>query len=100
MAKHHFNPKLHKRRGLSHADCTVYSVNAFAVRNFAQPHEEFGNFATQDEFPDLIPKGELWISEKLAPKEGVFFIDNGLTQLRRQAAGVSEDRAYDDGLGV
>jgi hypothetical protein len=100
MAKHHFNPKLHKRRVLSHADCTVYSVNAFAVRNFAQPHEEFGNFATQNEFRDLIPKGELWISEKLAPKECAFFIANGLTQLRRRAAGASEDRAYDDALNV
>lgn len=100
MAKHHFNPKLHKKRILSHADCTVYAVNAFAVRNFAQPDEEFGNFATREEFRDLIPKGELWISEKLAPKECAFFIANGLTRLRRQQAGASEERAYDDGLEV
>jgi hypothetical protein len=97
--KHHFVPKLHKRRILSHAEFTVYSVNALAVRNVAQPDEESGNFATRDEFPDLIPKGEIWISEKLAPKEGIFFIANALAQLERQAEGATA-KAYDDGLEV
>src|SRR3982074_3933369 len=98
MSETHFDPPLHKKRVLSHADYTVYSVNGFAVRNVAQPDEEFGNFATRDDFPDLIPKAEIWISEKLAAKEGVFFIANALTQLSRQAAGAT-DRAYDDGPG-
>jgi len=99
MAQNHYDPKLHKRRVLVHEDYTVYSVNGLTVRNVAQPDEEFGNFATQDDFPDLIPKGEIWISEKVAPKEGVFFIANALTQLSRQAAGAT-DQAYDDGLEV
>jgi hypothetical protein len=99
MTKNHFNPKLHKKRILSHADFTVYAVNALAVRNVAQPDEEFGNFATQDEFPDLIPKGEIWISEKLCPREGVFFIANALTYLKRQAEG-AVNKAYEDGLEV
>jgi hypothetical protein len=99
MAGNHFSPKLHKKRVLSHADYTVYSVNGLAVRNVAKPDEEFGNFATQDEFPNLIPKGEIWISEKLAAKEGVFFIAHALTQLKRQADGAT-DKAYDDGLEV
>src|SRR5439155_19921442 len=86
MSKNRFRPKLHKRRILTHTECTVYSVNGFTVRNVAKPDEEFGNFATADEFPNLIPKGEIWISEKLADEEGVFFIANALTQLRRQAA--------------
>jgi hypothetical protein len=33
----HYDPKLNKRRVLSHQDFTVYSVNGFAVRNVAQP---------------------------------------------------------------
>src|SRR5205823_2114940 len=77
-----------------------YSVNGFAVRNFAQPDEEFGNFAIHDEFPNLIPKDEVWISEKLAPREGVFFIANALAQLSRQAAGLSSEKAYEQGLEV
>src|SRR5438270_11960194 len=100
MARYHFDPKLNKKRILVHADYTVYSVNGFAVRNVAQPDEEFGNFATQDEFSDLIPKGEIWISQKLAPKEGVFFIADALTQLMLQADGVKPDKAYDEGLNV
>jgi hypothetical protein len=99
MTNNHFHPKLHKKRVLTHADCTVYSVNGLAVRNAAKPDEEFGNFATKDEFPTLIPKGEVWISEKLAPKEGIFFIANALTQLKSQAEGAT-DKAYDDGLEV
>src|SRR5438270_6312554 len=100
MARYHFDPKLNKKRILVHADYTVYSVNGFAVRNVAQPDEEFGSFATNDEFPDLIPKGEIWVSEKIADREAVFFIANALTCLKRQEAGASEDRAYDEALQV
>jgi hypothetical protein len=98
MARNHYQPKLCKKRLLTHADCIVYAVNAFAVRDVAQPDEEFGNFATHDVFPDLIPEGEIWISKKLASKEGIFFVADALAQMTRQAAGVSPDRAYDDGL--
>jgi hypothetical protein len=99
MTLYHYDPKLHKKRVLTHADCTVYSVNGLAVRNVAQPDEEFGNFAMCDEFPNLIPKHEVWISEKLAPREGVFFIANALTQLARCAAGATE-KAYEEGLSI
>lgn len=99
MSRYHFDPKLNKKRVLTHTDFTVYAVNGLAVRNVAQPDEEFGNFATTDEFPDLIPRGEVWISEKLAAREGVFFIANALTRLARQAAGATE-KAYDEGLEV
>src|SRR3954467_4236896 len=99
MTRYHFRPGLNKKRILTHAEFTVYSVNGLAVRNVAQPDEEFGNFATADEFPDLIPQGEIWISEKLAAREGVFFIANALPRLARQAAGATE-KAYDEGLEV
>jgi hypothetical protein len=100
MADYHFRPKLRKCRVLTHANYTVYSVNALTVRNVAQPDEEFGNFATADDFPDLIPRGEIWISEKIAEREGVFFIANALTQLSLQSRGAAPDRAYDEGLEV
>src|SRR5438309_9371420 len=100
MADIHFRPKLNKRRILSHFEHTVYAVNAFAVRNVAQPDEEFGNFASRDDFPNLIPAGEIWISQKLAAKEGIFFIAHALAQLARQSAGLSPERAYEVGLEV
>ena len=97
MGQNHFEPKLNKKRVLNHEEHTVYSVNGFAVRNFARADEEFGNFATQDDFPDLIPRSEIWISEKLAAREGVFFIANALTECKWKAGGAAE-RAYDEGL--
>jgi hypothetical protein len=99
MSRNHFEPKLNKKRVLSHEDHTVYSVNALAVRNVARPDEEFGNFATQDQFPNLIPRGEIWISEKLAAREAIFFIANALTECKRKANGAT-DRDYDEGLEV
>src|SRR5213596_1806426 len=100
MGKYHFDPKLNKKRVLSHADYTVYSVNGLAVRNVAQPDEEFGNFATRDEFPDLIPKGEIWLAEKNLDKEGVFFIANALTRSKEKENGSPEETAYTTGLNV
>ena len=100
MDRHHYKPRLRKRRVLTHTDFTVYSVNGLAARNVAQPDEEFGNFATRDEFPDLIPGGEVWISEKLATREGVFFIANALARLAQEAAGLSSEQAYERGLEV
>jgi hypothetical protein len=99
MAERRFDPTLNKKRLLVHADYTAYTVNGLAVRNASQPDEEFGNFAAHDEFPDVIRKHELWVSEKLAPKEGVFFLANALARLARQAAGAT-DQAYDDGIAV
>lgn len=94
-----FDPKLNKKRYLVHADCTLYTVNGLAVRNASRQDEEFGNFATHDEFPDVIGDREVWVSEKLAPREGVFFAANALTYLARVAAGAA-DRAYADGLNA
>jgi hypothetical protein len=99
MTQRRFHPKLNKKRMLAHADCTVYTVNGLSLRNASEPDEEFGNFATHDEFPDAIGNREVWISEKLAEREGVFFLSNALTYLARLASGAS-DRAYDDGIAV
>lgn len=99
MPRRRFDPPLNKQRLLVHADFTAYTVNGLAVRNASQPDEEFGNFATTDEFPDLIPKGEVWVSEKIADREGLFFVANALTYLARQAAGAT-DKAYEDGIAA
>ena len=99
MPTKNYQPKLNKKCVLRHTDFTVYSVNGFAVRDFAKPNEEFGNFATRAEFPNLIPKNEIWISEKIAAREGVFFIANALTQCKREAEG-AKHKAYDDGIAV
>ena len=93
-------PKLHKQFVATHEGWDVYSVDTSAIRNIAQPDEEFTNFATQDDFPDLIPKGEIWVGEKNLDKEGVFFIANALAQRKELENGSSEEKAYTAGLNV
>lgn len=92
--------KLHKRFIATHDEFDFYAVNGYAVRDVAQPDEEFGCFATSDEFPSLIPKGEVWLAEQTIEREGLFFIANALTQLREQARGTPGDRAYTAGIEV
>ncbi len=87
---------LHKRHVGTYGGARVYSVNAFAVRNSGNGNEEFGCFATHNEFARLIPKGEIWIADKVLDKEGVFFMANALAQLKERERGASEDRAYDE----
>src|SRR5262249_30272047 len=100
MSGNHFSPKFNKKRILSHNGCAAYAVNGLAVRNAAQPDEEFGNFATHDEYASLIHEGEVWVSEKLVPREGLFFIANAVARLKRLADGLSFERAYEEGIEV
>ena len=101
-----YDPKLNKKRYLVQADCTIYTVNGLAVRNANQQDEEFGNFATHDEFPDCIGEREVWMSEKLASREGVFFAANALTYLARiqsapnaaYGAGIEAERALRESI--
>lgn len=92
--------RLNKRFIATYEGYDVYTVNAFTVRNIARPDEEFSNFATCDEFRNLIPPGEIWLSDKNLDDEGLFFIANALTQLRERDRGVPEASAYTAGLNA
>ena len=92
--------KLNKRYVTTHEGWAVYAVNAYAVRDVAQPDEEFGNFATVREFPSLIPKGEIWIADRNVEEEGIFFIADALMRQKECERGVPEERAYTAGLNV
>src|SRR5947209_3315916 len=94
------HPKLNKQFVATHEGWNVYSVDTSSIRNIAQPDEEFTSFATRNEFPDLIPRGEIWIGEKNLDKEGIFFIANALTRLKELENGWSDDKAYTAGLNV
>ena len=92
--------KLDKRLVMAHDDWEIYTVDASVVRNVARHDEEFGNFATQEEFKDLIPRGEIWLGEKSFPREGICFVVNALTRLGSKQRGASEERAYDAGIAA
>lgn len=97
---HRQRPRLHKRFIATHEGWDVFSVDPSALRCLARPDEEFGNFATRDEFPDLIPQGEIWVGEKNLDKEGVFFIADALTRVKEMERGVPYERAYTAGLNA
>jgi hypothetical protein len=92
--------KWNKRFILTHEEHDVYSVNALAVRDTTQSDEEFGIFATHEEFPHLIPKNEIWIAEKSIKTEGVFYIADALMRMKERAKGTPDDKAYTAGLNV
>src|SRR5437868_14636444 len=93
-------PPLHKRHLFTHGHYKIIAVDPLAVRDISLTGEEFGNFAIHAEFPRLIPADEIWITDRLADTEGIFFIANALAQLRAREAGEPEGRAYDAGENV
>jgi hypothetical protein len=54
-------PPLRKTRLFTHDSYTAYAVDPLAVRDLSQSDEEFGNFATHEEFRRLIPENEIGI---------------------------------------
>lgn len=90
--------KLHKAFVATFQGWNVYCVDSSEVRSVAKPDEEFGNFATQEEFADLIPPGEIWLGEKSFDKEGICFLANALVRLQHKARGANEKRAYQAGI--
>src|SRR5438046_992023 len=91
---------LHKRRLMTLGEYTAYAVDPLAVRDRSQGDEEFGNFATHDDFPRLIPEDEIWVTDRAADCEGLLFLANALAQLKAKADGQPDERAYEAGLNV
>jgi hypothetical protein len=92
--------KLDKQFVGDHEGYRFYTVNTFAVRDTARPDEEFGNFATKEEFPTLIPDGEVWLSNRAFRDEGLFFIADAVTRLKELEKGTPEATAYTAGLNA
>lgn len=92
--------KLNKRFIATHDKFDFYPVNGYAVREIAQPDEEFGCFATMRDFTSLIPKGDVWLAEQTIEREGLFIIANALTQLKEEVRGTPDHRAYNRGIEV
>jgi hypothetical protein len=100
MKRRRFRPSLNKRKIASEGGYRFYSVSALAVRDAALEDEEFTTFAAADELPDLVPEGEVWISENLVAKEKDFFIANALARLKELEARSPEERAETVGLNA
>ena len=100
MARRKFYPPLNKRFVQSVEGYDVYTVDAFAIRNAAQPDEEFDNVAIHDDFPDIIARGTIWTAQATWDKEGRFFTANAVTELKAVDSGKSKSDAYDAGIAA
>jgi hypothetical protein len=96
--KRRFEPPLDKTKIAALDGLTVYAVRALAVRNAAQPDEEFGNFAVRPDFPDLIADREVWVADRLTDREAGFFLANARVQYGELARGRTDEHAYQSGL--
>jgi hypothetical protein len=72
----------------------IYLVDGETVRNSSNSAEEFGGVAIHSQFPDLIPKDEIWIEKDSSKNEIPLLVDTALYQLKQIAAGKSKDEAY------
>jgi hypothetical protein len=100
MARRTFHPPLNKRFVQTVEGYDVYTVDAFAIRNAAQPDEEFDNIAVHDDFPDIIPEGAIWTAQSTWRKEGRFFVANAVAELKALEARKSKSDAYDVGIAA
>jgi hypothetical protein len=74
---------------------SVYIVDDFLIRNTSLAHEEFSNYALHEDFPDMVPKGQVWISKNESARERKFDIDSALDLLKLFGKGEKYGPAYD-----
>src|SRR5205085_4423356 len=91
-------PAIRKKHVVTLCDYRVCTVDAFGVRESSADAEEFTVVGTRAEFPGVIPGGEVWISRRHFPREGVFLIAHALARLGATGRGLSEEVADEAGL--
>jgi hypothetical protein len=86
---------IQKRRVSRYGHYVIFLVNGPQVRKSSLSAEEFTNFAIHDDFPNLIPKNEIWISNEVSGEERYFAIHDALYQLKCIQRGMSKSEAYE-----
>ena len=76
----------------------IYLVDGESVRNLSSSAEEFGGVAIHPQFPDLIPKDEIWIDKDSSKNEIPILVDTALYQLKQIVTGKSKDEAYKEAI--
>ncbi len=78
----------------------IYLVDDFAIRNLGFKDEEFTDSANHEDFPNLVPKGEIWVSKRLSPTERSLHIYTSWSILDLIRKGYSKDDAYDIAIRI
>jgi hypothetical protein len=93
-------PAVRKKYNVTLCDYRIHTVDAFGVRESSPAAEEFTLMGTREEFPGVVPGGEVWISRRHFPREGVFLIAHALARLGARRRGLSEEAADEKGLNA
>jgi hypothetical protein len=91
-------PGIRKRQEVALCGYRICTIDALGVRESSADAEEFTLVGTRGEFPGTIPDGEVWISRRHFPREGIFLAAHALAFLGASGRGLSADRADQAGL--
>jgi len=91
-------PGIRKKLAVTMCGYRVFTVDAFGVRESSPEAEEFTLVGTPDEYPGVIPGGEVWVSRRHFPREGIFLLSHALARIGARRRGMSEEEADEAGL--
>jgi hypothetical protein len=91
-------PGILKKHAVTLCDYRIFTVDAFGVRESSPEAEEFTLVGTREEYPGVIPGGEIWVSRRHLPREGIFLMAHALARLGARRRGLSEEQADAAGL--
>jgi hypothetical protein len=91
-------PAIRKMHEVTLCGYRVCTVDAFGVRESSAEAEEFTLVGTRAEYPGVIPGGEVWVSRRHFPREGIFLVAHALARLGATGRGLSDEAADEAGL--
>jgi len=77
----------------------VYLVDEYAIRDMSRQLQEFTNFGTSEQFPDLIPEDEIWVSDSYDDEEVRFYLETAASYKNLVKTGMPYGRAYNIAIG-
>lgn len=81
---------------------TKYKVKIVDGNKYRNHKEtvDFGDISIHEDFPNLIPKDEIWIDKEVSTENRKFLIRGAEARLEALARGVDDSDAYDHGLTI
>lgn len=83
---------------LNRGGLKAYLVDAEKIRDMSLHDEEFTNYAIHDDFPKMIPKGEIWISNLSNDPEREYYVDEALKRIYYSRTGMNSKQAYEKAI--
>jgi len=88
----------YEKNGKTLGPYKIFLVDDFETRNTSAAHEEYSDFGIHSDFPSMIPKNEIWISNRITERERQFYILQALRYQSLIDQGLDQGTAYDKSL--